>query len=89
MYAGAVEERWKGGKGFDWLLRRKKGFDWLLSMDDVVGLQVVGTTLRQVTASAEGICVIDRRHPRRHAIHKRRGRSNQSSDRSIGSHLYP
>ena len=29
------------------------------SVDDVVGLQVAGTTLRQVTALAEGIGAID------------------------------
>ena len=31
--------------------------------DDVVGFQVVGTTLRQVTASAEGVGVLTIDHP--------------------------
>ena len=31
-WSGTAEESGggEGGKGFDWLLRRKKGFDWLL-----------------------------------------------------------
>ena len=47
------------------LLSEGRWFSPKQSVDDVVGLQVVGTTLREVTASAEGIGYVDRRNPRR------------------------